>query len=291
MQKKSKYWINYIAFIGPLFLSYVLFFIIPIILGLGYSLYEWNGVSAEKIFVGLRNYKNLITDTNYWVSLRFTFKYAVFYIIFTNVLALLMALWVNSKLHTSITARVCFFLPNVLCAVIIGMLWRFIFNQSAPALAKLTGISVLGTKLLASPDLAWIAVLIVSLWTSCGYNMIIYIAGLVAIDYTYYESAAIDGAGKIKAFFKITLPLMMPSITITLFNTTAGALKMFDLNLSLTSGGPGRSTTGMALDVYNTAFSENRMGYGQAKAVVLLIIVVCVVFIQMQFTRKKEVEM
>lgn len=291
MKKGKKYWLNYWVFVGPLFLSYILFFIFPIILGLGYSLYEWNGISNDKIFIGLQNYKKLFTDSNYWESLHFTFKYAIFSIVLTNVFALLMALWVNSKLRTSIIARVCFFLPNVLCAVITGMLWKFVFNQAATSMAKTTGISILGTKLLASPDTAWIAILIVALWTGCGYNMIIYIAGLVSIDQTYYESAAIDGASKLQSFFKITLPLMMPSITITLFNTTAGALKMFDLNLSLTGGGPGRSTTGMALDVYVTAFKENRMGYGQAKGVILLILVVIVVFIQMRFTRKKEVEM
>lgn len=289
--KSKKYWLNYGIFVGPLFLSYTLFFIIPIILGLGYSLYEWNGISTSKTFIGLKNFITLLSDRNYWSSLAFTFKYAVFFIVLTNVIALLMALWVNSKLRTSIFARVCFFLPNVLCAVIIGMMWKFIFNQAGGNLAKLTGISVFGTKLLASPDTAWIAILIVSLWTSCGYNMIIYIAGLVAIDRSYYESASIDGAGKIKSFFSITLPLLMPSITITLFNTTASALRMFDLNLSLTGGGPGGSTTGMALDVYQTAFSEKRMGYAQAKAVILMIIVMIIVFIQMQFTRKREVEM
>lgn len=291
MKKGKVYWLNYGVFVGPLFISYILFFIFPVILGLGYSMYEWNGISTAKTYIGIKNYITLLSDKNYWISLKFTFTYAIFSIILTNVIAMLMALWVNSRLRTSILARVCFFLPNVLCAVITGMMWKFILNQAGGTLAKMTGISVLGTKLLASPDTAWMAILIVSLWTGCGYNMIIYIAGLVAIDRTYYESAAIDGAGKIKSFFKITLPLMMPSITITMFNTTAGALKMFDLNLSLTDGGPGRSTTGMALDVYKTAFSENRMGYAQAKAVVLLVIVVIVVFVQMQFTRKKEVQM
>ena len=291
MKKGKKYWLNYWIFIGPVFLSFTMFYLVPVVLGLGYSLYDWNGISNSKTFLGLQNYKKLLTDENYWVSLKFTFKYALFSIIFTNIFALLMALWANGKLKSSIFARICFFLPNVLCAVITGMLWKFIFNQAGPSLAKLTGLSFLGTKLLASPNTAWLAVVIVALWTGCGYNMIIYIAGLVSIDQTYYESAAIDGATKIQSFFKITLPLMMPSITITLFNTTSGALKMFDLNLTLTGGGPGRSTTGMALDVYQTALSQNRMGYGQAKAVILLIIVIFVVFVQLQFTRKKEVEM
>lgn len=291
MKRGKAYWGYYALFVGPLMVSYILFFIFPVIQGIGYSFYSWNGISTAKEFIGIKNYISLLSDKDYWGTLGFTFKYAVFCIILTNVFALLMALWVNSKLRTALVARVCFFLPNVLSAVIIGMMWRFIFNQAGGNLAKLTGIEVLGTKILASTDTAWIAILIVGLWTGCGYNMIIYVAGLVSIDRTYYESASIDGASKIKSFFYITLPLMMPSITITLFNTTAGALRMFDLNLSLTGGGPGKVTTGMALDVYQTAFTENRMGYAQAKSVILLVIVVVVVAVQMQFTRKKEVEM
>lgn len=291
MKKGKAYWGYYALFVGPLMVSYILFFIIPVIQGIGYSFYNWNGISVAKEYIGFKNYINLLSDKDYWGTLGFTFKYAVFSIILTNVIALLMALWVNSKLRTALVARVCFFLPNVLSAVIIGMMWRFIFNQAGGNLAKITGIEILGTKILASTDTAWIAILIVSLWTGCGYNMIIYVAGLVSIDRTYYESAAIDGASKFKSFFYITLPLMMPSITVTLFNTTASAFRMFDLNLSLTNGGPGKVTTGMALDVYHTAFTENRMGYAQAKSVILLVIVVLVVAIQMQFTRKKEVEM
>ena len=291
MKKSKKYWGNYILFIGPIFFSFLLFYFIPIILGLRYSFYDWNGISNSRTFIGFQNYIQLVTDKNYWETIRFTLKYAVFYVVLTNVLAVLLALWANSALKSSIWIRVCFFLPNVLSLVICGMLWKFIFNQAGAQLAQLTHISFLGIKLLASSDTAWIAVLIVSLWTGIGYNMTIYLAGLVSIDKTYFESAAIDGAGKIRTFFSITLPLMMPSITITLFNTISAAFKMFDVSLSLTGGGPGRSTRSMALDVYSTAFEENRMGYGQAKAIILLIVVVVIALLQVTATRRKEVEM
>ncbi|MCR1840965.1 carbohydrate ABC transporter permease [Murimonas intestini] len=292
MKKNKKYWLNYGLFVGPILCSFFLFYLLPIILGIGYSLYDWNGISNAKKFVGLDNYIKLFTgDKNYFASLIFTFKYAFFSVILTNLLAMAFALWVTGRLKSSVWMRTCFFLPNVICAVVAGMLWKFILNQAVPQLGKITGISILGTKLLASPQTAWIAVLIVSLWQGAGYNMIIYIAGLLSIDKGYYESAAIDGAGRIQRFFKITLPLMMPSITICLFNTIAGAFRMFDMNLSLTDGGPGRATQGMALDVFKTAFSENRMGYGSAKAMILLIIVIAVTFIQTGFTKKREVEM
>ncbi|MCI9333509.1 MAG: sugar ABC transporter permease [Lachnospiraceae bacterium] len=292
MKKGKKYWFNYLIFVGPVLLSFILFYIIPVILGFLYSMYDWNGISSNKVFVGMQNYIKLFTeDENYWISLKFSVKYAIASVVLVNVISMLMALWVNSKLRCSVFLRSCFFLPNVLCAVITGMLWKFVFNQIGPGLANATGISLFGYKLLSSPSTAWIAVLLVVLWQSCGYNMVIYIAGLVSIEPVYYESAAIDGAGRVRSFFSITLPLMMPSITITLFNTIAGAFRMFDINLSLTGGGPGRSTQGLALDVWKTAFSENRMGYGQAKAVILLVIVITIALIQTSVTRKKEVEM
>ena len=292
MKKLKGYWGNYWLFVGPIFFSFLLFYALPIVLGLGYSFYDWNGISNAKTFVGLKNYIQLFTsDAKYFQSLGFTLKYVVCSVVFTNVLAMLMALWANSALKASKWARICFFFPNVLSALICGMLWKFILNQAGAEAARVTHLDFLNTKLLGSPETAWIAVLIVSLWTGAGYNMIIYLAGLVSIDKMYFESASVDGAGKVRTFFSVTLPLMMPSITITLFNTISGAFKMFDLNLSLTGGGPGYSTQGMALDVYKTAFSENRMGYGQAKGVILLIIVMVVAFIQVNATRKREVEM
>lgn len=291
MKKTKKYWGNYLLFVGPVFFSFLLFYFVPILLGLRYSFYDWNGISNSRTFIGIKNYVQLLSDRNYWDSIHFTVKYAFFYVILTNAFAILMALWANSALKSSIWIRICFFLPNVLSQVICGMLWKFIFNQAGGKLSEITHIDIFGIKLLASSSTAWIAVLIVSLWTGIGYNMIIYLAGLVSIDKTYFESAAIDGAGKIRTFFSITLPLMMPSITITLFNTISSAFKMFDVSLSLTGGGPGRSTQSMALDVYSTAFEENRMGYGQAKAVVLLVVVVILALIQVNVTRRKEVEM
>ena len=190
MKKNKKYWLNYGLFVGPILCSFFLFYLLPIILGIGYSLYDWNGISNAKKFVGLDNYIKLFTgDKNYFASLIFTFKYAFFSVILTNLLAMAFALWVTGRLKSSVWMRTCFFLPNVICAVVAGMLWKFILNQAVPQLGKITGISILGTKLLASPQTAWIAVLIVSLWQGAGYNMIIYIAGLLSIDKGYYESA------------------------------------------------------------------------------------------------------
>lgn len=292
MSKKVKKRIEFWAFVAPILVPFIIFYLIPIGMGLYYSLFDWNGISKGMNFIGLDNYiKLFLNDKNYFESLLFSFKFALFNVVLTNILSILLAIWVNSKLKSAKFLRTCFFLPNIICAIVAGFLWKFIFNQISTALYTITDIEFLGTKWLGSGDTAWIAILVVVLWQSIGYNMIIYLAGLNAIDKTYYESASIDGAGKIKQFFNITLPLMMPSITICLFNVTAQSFRLFDVNVSLTNGGPGRATMGLALDVFNTAFSENRMGYGSAKAVVLLIIVMTITLLQTNFTRKREVEM
>lgn len=288
IKKQMEFWM----FVAPILVPFIIFYLIPICMGLYYSVFDWNGISSGMNFIGMKNYVELFTnDKNYFESLGFTFQFAVFNVFLTNALSILMALWVNSRLKTAKFARTCFFMPNIVCSIVAGFLWRFIFNQISDVLYQSTGLDFLGIKWLGSPDTAWIAILIVVLWQSIGYNMIIYLAGLNTIDRTYYESASIDGAGKIMTFFKITLPLMMPSITICLFNVTAQSFRLFDVNVSLTKGGPGRSTMGLAIDIYNDAFKQNRLGYGSAKAVILLIIVMTITMLQTNYTRKREVEM
>lgn len=292
MSKRSKKRIEFWLFVAPILIPFIVFYLIPIGMGLYYSFFDWNGISKSMNFIGVENYIELFSnDKSYFESLLFSFKFALFNVVLTNILSILLAVWVNSKLKSAKFLRTCFFLPNIICAIVAGFLWKFIFNQISTALYSITNIDFFGIKWLGSGDTAWIAILVVVLWQSIGYNMIIYLAGLNAIDKTYYESASIDGAGKIRQFFSITLPLMMPSITICLFNVTAQSFRLFDVNVSLTDGGPGRSTMGLALDVFNTAFSENRMGYGSAKAMVLLVIVMTITLLQTNFTRKREVEM
>lgn len=291
-KKRGKERLEFWLFVAPVLIPFLLFYFLPICMGLYYSLFDWNGISKDMNFVGLQNYIKLFTsDSNYFESMQFTFKFAVFNVVLTNVLAILLALWVNSKLKTAKFIRTCFFMPNIVCAVVAGFLWRFIFNQISTALYSMTGIGVLGTKWLGGMNTAWIAILIVVLWQSIGYNMLIYLAGLNTIDNAYYESAAIDGAGRVTRFFKITLPLLMPSITICLFNVTAQSFRLFDVNVALTKGGPGRATMGLALDIYNDAFKANQLGYGSAKAMVLLVIVMAITMLQTNYTRKREVEM
>lgn len=290
MKKKIHY--DFWIVIGPIFLLFIIFYIIPIFMGLYYSFFDWNGINMNKTFIGLDNYIELFTtDKNYFQSIKFSMIFTILNVVISNVISILFAVWVNGKLKSSNVLRTMLFLPNIICAVVIGFLWTFIFNQVSTLMYTATGIEWLNIKWLATPKMALISTLIVTIWQGAGYNMIIYLAGLSSIDKSLYESAKMDGANKFQQFFRVTLPLLMPSITICLFLVTASSFKLFDINLALTRGGPGRATMGMALDIYVESFMQNRMGYGSAKAIVLLVIVSTITLLQVNYTRKKEVEM
>jgi raffinose/stachyose/melibiose transport system permease protein len=292
MNKRIKQYLVFAAFVAPLFIPFVVFFIVPAITGLFYSLFDWDGVSSEMRFIGSANYKNLFTNDNvYFSSMVFSFRFAVLNVIIGNAVSLALALWVNMKLKSSRFVSAAFFMPIVICNVVRGFLWRFIFNQSFPSLYQIIPIPLFNIKMLASGGASFYAILIASLWGGVGYNMIIYYAGLTAIDRTFYESADIDGANSVSKFRRITMPLLMPSITVCLFTSISGSFAMYDINVALTKGGPGNSTLSLVLDIFNTAFVQNRIGYGAAKSVILLVIIISITMLQVRFTRKREVEL
>jgi raffinose/stachyose/melibiose transport system permease protein len=293
MQKKTLHtWLVYFAFVLPVFIPFVLFFILPTMSGLIYALFDWNGISSKMNFVGMKNFITLFTrDSNYFVSLKFSFRITIWSVILGNLISMLLALWVNLNMRTSNFIRAAFFMPVVIPALVRGFLWRFIYNQGFSALYKMIPLPFLNIKMLGYGTTAFYAILIASLWGGVGYSMIIYLAGLMSIDKMYYESADIDGAGSFVKFFHITIPLMMPSITICLFTSIAGSFAMYDMNTALTGGGPGNATSSLVLDITQTAFSQHQLGYGAAKAVVLLVIIMTITLLQVRATRKREVEL
>jgi raffinose/stachyose/melibiose transport system permease protein len=290
-RKIAREYLIFGAFVLPIFLPFLIFFIIPAVSGIIYSFFNWNGISSKMTFIGFRNFINLPQDKTYITSIQFSFRFAILSVVLGNIISILLALWVNTNIKSSNFIRAAFFMPMVICAVVKGFLWRFIYNQGFTVLYRYIPLPFLNTKILASGGAAFYGILAASLWGGIGYNMIIYLAGLTSIDKTYYESADIDGASHLTKFFRITIPLLMPSITICLFTSTASSFGIYDINLALTNGGPGNSTLSMVLDIYNTGFLQNRLGYGSAKSVVLLIIIMSITFLQVSATRKREVEL
>lgn len=279
------------VFVLPVFLPFIIFFIFPFTLGIFYSLFKWNGISPTMQYVGFKNYMTLFkSDPDYYTSLWFSLRYVVLTVILTNIFALFLTLLLDTKLAGRNFLRAAFFLPNVVSAIISGFLWQFIFGQGSKSLYDLTGSGIFQTDWLGGSGMAIVSMAIVALWQSAGYIMVIYLAGLQSIDESLVEAAEIDGASGIKKFFNITLPLIMPSITVNLFMTMSQAFRTFDLNIALTNGGPGRSTLGLALDIYKEGFSNNAAGYAAAKAVIFFLMVFAITLVQIRFTKGREVQ-
>ncbi|MGE5599010.1 MAG: carbohydrate ABC transporter permease [Bacteroidota bacterium] len=206
-------------------------------------------------------------------------------VLFGNLLALILALALDTRMRLRHALRSVFFLPNVLSLIVVAFMWSFVFRLILP---KLTGIDVW----LGSPELAPVAVAIVSIWQACGYYMVIYLAGLQTIPQELVEAAEVDGATWWQRLRRVRLPLLMPAITICLFLSLANSLKCFDLIYALTSGGgPGYATTSIVIDIYNNAYLQNQFGYATAKAILLCLIIIGVTGFQLFLTKRKEIEL
>lgn len=214
----------------------------------------------------------------------FTLFFTFYNVLGTNLLALILALILDNKLRFRNVLRSMFFLPNVISLIIVAYVWSFMFRLIFPAL---TGISVW----LGSPDLAPYATLMVSIWQGCGYLMVIYLAGLQTIPHELVEASEVDGANWYQRLFGIKFPLLLPAFTICLFYSLSNSLKSFDILWALNQGGPGYATTSIVIDIYKTAFMQNRYGYATAKAIVLCMVIIILTSTQLYLMKKREVEL
>jgi len=289
--KKSRKRIEFILFTLPVIICVAAAIYIPFFMSMMYSLTEWNGIAKSPTFVGLQNFKQIfLGDANFSAASWFTVKFCLLYIFIVNVLAILLAVALDQKLKTSTFLRAAFFIPYILSLVIVGFIWKFIFSQGFQALGEATGLGIFGLSWLGEPGLAFVSVLVVSIWQSIGFYIVIYIAGLQSVPGDLMEAATIDGAGPIRKFFEITLPLLAPSITICVFMALTNSIKVFDVILSLTGGGPGGSTYSVAFDIYRDTFQNNMYGYGTAKALVLFVVVLLITIAQLTYFKRKEIE-
>ena len=286
--KKSKkgFWI----FICPALFAFIVVQIIPTIMGIGYSFTDWNGVGKTKNFVGLGNYITTLTnDTQFRNAFLFTFLFSICAVITVNVIGFALAMLVTQKIKGSNLLRGIFFMPNLIGGILLGFTWQFIFVQVFEAIGEKLQIGWL-QGWLTNQKTGFIGLLIVVTWQLSGYMMMIYIAQIQNIPDSVLEAAQIDGAIGWNKLKSIILPLMMPAFTIGLFLSISNAFKLFDQNISLTGGGPVNSTQMLALNIYITAFGENRFGLAQSKAVIFMIVVMVISIIQLTITKKKEVE-
>lgn len=288
---QPKLW-EHILFLGPAMAAFVIVILIPFAISIGYSFTNWNGISIGADFVGLKNYIEIFSGKNNFLgSFRFTFVVALCNVLIMNLLGIFMAALLTTKIPFRNAFRVVFYLPNVIGGLILGFVWQFIFINGIPSIGAALHIDALSVAWLGSETTATLAIIIVSVWQGMGYIMVIMIAALSGVSEDLVEAAKLDGATAIQTFFRVKLPLCMPYITLCLFWTISQAFKMFDLNYSLTKGGPYGSTTSMALNIYNDAFANNKYGMATAESVVFFVIIMLITSVQMYFSRKKEAEL
>ena len=268
-------------FVLPTFCAFIIGFIVPFIMGIWLSFCKFTTVTDAK-FVGFSNYIEALKDTMFRHSFWMTVLFAVVSLIVINVIAFLLAMALTQKMRGTNIFRTIFFMPNLIGGIVLGYIWQLIFNgflaryNTAISLNQWYGF--------------WGLIILVS-WQQIGYMMIIYIAGLQAIPGDVMEAAHIDGASPIQRLFKVTIPMMMPSITICMFLSITNGFKLFDQNLSLTAGEPAKLSELMALNIFNTFYGRTGWeGVGQAKAVIFFLIVVAIGMIQLRATRSKEVQ-
>jgi raffinose/stachyose/melibiose transport system permease protein len=278
------------GFAGPC----VFAFLTTTVLSFGYGLYltftDWDAISSARSFVGLANYAAMLADGKFWSSFLLTLRFVLVAVVLTNVIGFALAYLLTKGLKSSNFFKASFFATNLIGGIIVGLIWRFIFNEGLVALADALRLGSLRTSMLSSPNGAFAAICVVFVWQASGYMMVIYIAGIMGVPKDVLEAASIDGASKLRTLFKVTLPMVMPSITICTFLTLQRAFMTYDINLALTQGGPFGSTELVAMRIYNKAFISEQYGIGQSEAIMLFLMVAAVTLAQVLATKRAEVE-
>lgn len=284
--------INLLVFIFPAFILYLTFVLVPAVGGIYYSLTNWNGLNPTYDYVGFSNYKELITDVNFINSIKFTARYVLYMVILQNVIALALALLIESVKRGKVIFRTLYFFPNMISMIIGGFIWVFIFTRLVPYIASTFSVGFLSHSWIGDPKYSFYSILILSLWGGVGYLMIIYIAALQNVPTALKEAAIIDGANKFQVFYYIVRPMISHAITIGIFISLSSSFKVFEQVYALTGGGPGRATQVVSLNIFNEAFHfQNRYGYASAKAIILFLLIAVITLVQLRFMKKKEVEL
>lgn len=287
INRKVKNLLTAYAFLLPNFIGFLIFTLIPIVCSMGLSFMEWDS-SNPMVFVGFDNFKRLVTDETFKISLGNTVYYSIFTVPLTMAAALGLALILNQKMKGINLFRTVFFFPHVASLVAIAVVWNLLFH---PTLGPINNIlRFLGVQnppgWTASIQWAMPVIIIVSIWKSMGYYMILYLSGLQAIPGELYEAAEMDGANAFQRFKNITLPMLTPTTFFVSIMLTIACFKVFDLISVMTNGGPGRATNVLVYDIYNTAFVNYEFGYASAISMILFIIVLAITVVQFRAEKK-----
>lgn len=279
-----------LLYIIPALAFYAFVLIVPTLRGATLAFTDWNGLDATFDFVGLSNFAKVLTSPASLSAIVVTLTIAFFYTVIVNVLGLLLALGVHSKIKSRNLLRVFLFAPAVMTPVVTAYLWKYILAPTGPLniLFDALGLSGLKQSWLGTPEWALFSIILVLVWQFSGYHMVIYLAGLQGIPDELLEAAAVDGAGPVRKFWSIVRPLLAPAITINVMLSIIGGLKIFDQVWVMTGGGPGGSTHTLSTLLYRDAFQYGEFGSSIAMAVILFLLVALISGVQYRSLLKQE---
>jgi raffinose/stachyose/melibiose transport system permease protein len=288
---KAKDLLIFALFVFPA-VAFVLFSTdIPFLMNLYYSVFDWNGISKDMKFVGLQNFVNIFSnDALFWKSAAFTLKFSVFYVVAVNIISLTVALVMAEEKKSSSVGRAFYYIPYIISLTAISLIWKFILGPGFEALYQATGWEVFHWSWLGSAKLAFFVVVIMTVWQNLGFYMVNYIAGIISVPRELIEAAKIDGANKFQVLRRVTIPLIMPAVSICMLTSLTFSFKLFDVIMVFTKGGPANSTVSVAYNIYKEAFFNNRYGMATAKSLVFVVFVLMITAVQLKVTKSKEIE-
>lgn len=273
----------------PGLLLYSVFFIYPVALGIYYSLTDWNGISRTWNLIGFDNYIGLMSNSRYQKAMNFTLRYAVLLVIFTLVISVILALFLNNRVRGITFFRGMFFMPAVLCGITISLVFGQIFMRVIPSIGEALNIAFLKKSLLGRKETAQYGILFVNLWQGVAMPTVLIMAGLQTVPTDLYESAMLDGANAWQRFWKITVPFLIPTLSIVMILTLKGGLGVFDYIKGLTDGGPNNSTISLSLLIYQDAFNRQKFSTAVSEAIIMSLILIGFSIIQTSISNKKKV--
>ncbi len=290
-KEKAKDLLIFALFVFPA-VAFVLFSTdVPFLMNLYYSVFDWNGISKDMKFVGLQNFVNIFSDdTLFWKSAVFTLKFSVFFVVAVNIISLTVALVMSEEKKSSSVGRAFYYIPYIISLTAISLIWKFILGPGFEALYQATGWEVFHWSWLGSSKLAFFVVVIMTVWQNLGFYMVNYIAGIISVPRELIEAAKIDGANKFQVLRRVTIPLIMPAVSICMLTSLTFSFKLFDVIMVFTKGGPANSTISVAYNIYKEAFFNNRYGMATAKSLVFVVFVLMITAVQLKVTKGKEIE-
>lgn len=281
--------ITHFLYVLPNLVLYSTLSVLPIVLGLYYSFTDWNGISKKYNFVGFSNYLKILSDRRFRKAVFFNLRYAAMLIICIMVLAIVLGLLLNAKIKGQSAYRAIYFFPACVSMLTIGLISNYIFFQGVPSIGQALGIEVLQKNILSNRNLAQYGILITNVWKSVAIPTVLVISALQTIPREILEAATMDGASGWQRFWKITVPYILPILSIIFVLVLKEGLMIYDLIMALTGGGPAGATESITLSIYRIGFEDMKFGYAISEAMLVAVIIAVISILQIRFTDKRKI--